>query len=292
MDQILLSILVSSLITGSIYALVAIGLSLVWGTLGVFNFAQGALLMMGAYAVYYLGGNVWGRVGLLFAIPLSFFLIGVLGTLFYRVVVKPFVGSPTGEMSIIMATLALGVFFENGALQFFGAQFRQLPLVFTGDFTINFISITWQQVLIIMIAPLMLFGLNLFLKKSKIGIAVRAVAQNRDSALLLGVPVEKIYLLVFFLSASFSSVAGVLFGGQYFVSPDMGGNLMLQAFIVVVLGGLGNMNGTIVAAYLVGLISSLANFYIGLFWTPAVLFAVLFILVLLRPNGLLAKEKS
>ena len=165
MDQILLSILVSSLITGSIYALVAIGLSLVWGTLGVFNFAQGALLMMGAYAVYYLGGNVWGRVGLLFAIPLSFFLIGVLGTLFYRVVVKPFVGSPTGEMSIIMATLALGVFFENGALQFFGAQFRQLPLVFTGDFTINFISITWQQVLIIMIAPLMLFGLNLFLKK-------------------------------------------------------------------------------------------------------------------------------
>jgi branched-chain amino acid transport system permease protein len=290
MEDIFLSIGISTLVSGSVYALVAAGLSLVWGTLGVFNFAQGAVLMIGAYSTLYLGGAIWGRPGLLIAIPASLLLTGCFGILVYLVAVKPFIGLPTGEMSTIMATLAVGVFIENSVLQFLGARFRQIPELVTGSVVLNFNPITWQQILMMVASPVILIASMIILKQTKVGIAVRAVAQNQDSALLLGIPVKRIYILVFFISSIYACLAGILFGGQYFVSPDMGGTLMLQAFIVVVLGGLGNLYGTILASYLVGLISSVSNYYIGLFWTPAVLFATLFIIVLIRPAGLLAKK--
>jgi len=289
--QILLSILIAALVSGSLYALVAAGLSLVWGTLGVFNFAQGALLMIGAYVAYYFGGKALGRSGLLFGLPTGLIMLGLLGVVLYFLLVRPFVGSPTGELSVIIATLAASTFLENGAQQFFGATFRKLPPVLTGHLSISGNSVDWQQVIIIVVAPVILLGLAAFLKYTKTGFAVRAVAQNEQSALLLGIPVSRIYMFVFFVASLLAALAGILFGGQFFVTPSMGGDLMLQAFIVVVFGGLGSLTGTVMAAYIVGLITAASNYYIGLFWTPAVLFAFLFIAVIVRPSGLVASNK-
>lgn len=289
--QTILSIVIATLVSGSLFALVAAGLSLVWGTLGVFNFAQGSLLMLGAYAAYFLGGSALGRTGLLLGVPAALVLLGLLGVVVYLLLVRPFIGSPTGELAVIIATLAAGTLLENGAQQFFSAQFRKLPPILTGHIDIAGNSIDWQQVIIILVAPAILLGLAAFLKLSKTGFAVRAVAQNHDSALLLGIPVNRIYMLVFFVATLLAALAGILFGGQYYVTPNMGGDLMLQAFIVVVFGGLGSLTGTVMAAYVVGLITAISNFYVGLFWTPAVLFAFLFVAVIVRPSGLVASSK-
>lgn len=289
--SILLSILIAGLITGSIFALVASGLSLVWGTLGVFNFAQGALLMLGAYAAFYLGGNLWGQKGLFIAIPAALLVSGLLGILLYRIVVKPFIGLKTGELAVIMATLAVGTFLENGAQQFFGPTFRKLPPLADGKIVINYNAISAQQGLIMALAPILLIGFALFLKKTKFGFAVRAVSQNRESALLNGIPVERIYIFVFFTSAMLAGLAGVLFGGEYFIRPDMGGQLMLQAFIVVLFGGLGSLVGTVISAYVIGFITAACNIYIGLFWTPVALFIFLFVAILIKPAGLMSQKK-
>lgn len=289
--SILLSILIAGLITGSIYALVASGLSLVWGTLGVFNFAQGALLMLGAYSAFYLGGNLWGQKGLLIAIPAALLASGLLGILLYRVVVKPFIGLKTGELAVIMATLAVGTFLENGAQQFFGPTFRKLPPLADGKIVINYNAISAQQGIIMALAPILLIGFAFFLKTTKFGFAVRAVSQNRESALLNGIPVERIYLFVFFTSAMLAGLAGVLFGGEYFIRPDMGGQLMLQAFIVVLFGGLGSLVGTVISAYVIGFITAACNIYIGLFWTPVALFVFLFVAILIKPAGLMSQKK-
>jgi branched-chain amino acid transport system permease protein len=289
--SMLLSILIAGLVTGSIYALVASGLSLVWGTVGVFNFAQGALLMLGSYSAFYFGANVWGQKGLFIAIPSALLISGCLGVLLYKTVVKPFIGLKTGELAVIMATLAVGTFLENGAQQFFGPTFRKLPPIANGKVVINYNPVSAQQGIIMVVAPIVLIGFALFLKKAKFGFAVRAVSQNRDTALLNGIPVERIYIFVFFTSALLAGLAGVLFGGQYFVRPDMGGQLMLQAFIVVLFGGLGSLIGTVVSAYVIGFITAACNIYVGLFWTPVALFIFLFAAILIKPSGLMAPSK-
>lgn len=289
--EILLSIVIAALVAGSLYALVAAGLSLVWGTLGVFNFAQGSLLMVGAYVAYYAGGQARGRSGLLLGVPVGLIALGLLGIVLYFLLVRPFIGSPTGELSVIIATLAAGTFLENGAQQFFGATYRKLPPVLAGNVTIGGNSVDWQQVIIIVVAPAILLSLAALLKFTKTGFAIRAVAQNEPSALLLGIPVNRIYMLVFFVASLLAALAGILFGGQFFVTPSMGGDLMLQAFIVVVFGGLGSLTGTVMAAYIVGFITAFSNYYIGLFWTPAVLFTFLFVAVIVRPSGLVGSRK-
>lgn len=282
------AIIVAALVAGSLFALVAGGLSLVWGTLGVFNFAQGALLMLGAYAAYYSGGSSWGRLGLLVAIPASLVLLGLGGILLYIVVVRPFLGTLSGELSVIIATLAAGTLLENGAQQLFGATYRSLPKVLPGHLTLDGNPVDWQQVLIIVIAPLILLGLAALLRLTKTGLAVRAVAQNRESALLIGIRTNRIYMLTFFVATMLAALAGILFGGEYFVTPVMGDSLILDAFIVVVFGGLGSLPGTVMAAYVVGLITAVSDYYVGLFWTPVVLFGFLFVAVIVRPSGLIA----
>ena len=289
--ETIVAILLAALVAGSIYALVASGLSLVWGTLGVFNFAQGSLLMLGAYAAYFLGASASGRNGLITGVPASLLLLGLGGVLLYFLAVRPFVGTASGELSVIIATLAAGTFLEYGALQFFGGTFRKLPALIPGNFTFLGVAVDWQQVIIIVVAPAILLGLAFILRVTKTGLAVRAVAQNEDSALLLGIAVSRVYMLTFFVATLLAALAGILFAGQYFLTPNMGNILLMQAFIVVVFGGLGSLTGTVMAAYIVGLITAVSNYYIGLFWTPAVLFAFLFFAVLVRPTGLVSSSR-
>jgi branched-chain amino acid transport system permease protein len=128
--------------------------------------------------------------------------------------------------------------------------------------------------------------LALMLKKTKLGLAIRAVEQNHDSALLAGVSVGRIYLLVFAVSAVLAALAGIMLGGLFFITPVMGNDPLLRAFIVVVFGGLGSLPGTVAGAYVIGIIEAIAVFIVGLYWAPVVLFIVLILVMILRPTGL------
>jgi branched-chain amino acid transport system permease protein len=147
-----------------------------------------------------------------------------------------------------------------------------------------------HDLVIIATAPTLLLLLAWFLKRAKLGMAIRAVEQNRGLALLVGVRVRTVYTLTFALAAALAAVAGVLLAGVFFMTPTMGDDVLLKAFIVVVLGGLGSLSGTVIAAYFIGLLESFCNYYVGLYWTPVVLFGAMIAVMMVRPTGLLGER--
>ena len=284
------AVIVAGLVSGSIYALIASGLSLVWGALGVFNFAHGALLMVGAFAAWWISDPAGLGLGLFAGIAGSMVFMIAAGAVLYVLLVRPWIGTPAVELTVIMTTVAGAMFLENLALYTFGARLKALDQVVTGTVTIFGTAMQAQNLLVIILAPVLLGALALFLKFSKHGLAIRAIAQNDEAARLLGIRVEWTYLVTFGVSALLAGIAGVMIGGLFNITPSMGNDPLLRAFLVVVFGGLGSLPGTIIAAYLIGLIEAASSYYIGIYWTPVALFTVLIVTLLVRPNGLLGRS--
>ena len=283
------AILVSGLVSGALYALVASGLSLVWGALGVFNFAHGVLLMLGAYAAWWVSSPEGLGLGLPVGIVASILFMIATGLLLYVLLVRPWVGKPGAELAVIMTTIAGSIFIENLVLQVFGGRFKTIDQVVVGTVPFAGATMQAQNLLTILLAPALLGGLALFLRYSRTGLAIRAVAQNQDAARLFGISVERTYLVTFAASAVLAGIAGILLGGLFNISPVMGTDPLLRAFVVVVFGGLGSLVGTVMGAYAVGLIEALSSYYIGIYWTPVVLFAVLIAVLVVRPTGLMGR---
>ena len=283
------AVIVAGLVSGSIYALIASGLSLVWGALGVFNFAHGALLMVGAFAAWWISDPAGLGLGLFAGIAGSMIFMVAAGAVLYLLLVRPWIGTPAVELTVIMTTVAGAMFLENLALYTFGARLKALDQVVTGTVTLFGTAMQAQNLLVIILAPALLGALALFLKFSKHGLAIRAIAQNDQAARLLGIRIERTYILTFAVSALLAGIAGVMIGGLFNITPSMGNDPLLRAFLVVVLGGLGSLPGTIIAAYLIGLIEAASSYYIGIYWTPVALFTVLIVILLVRPNGLLGR---
>jgi branched-chain amino acid transport system permease protein len=282
-------ILSAGLVAGSLYALVASGLSFVWGTVRIFNFAQGALLMLGAYVAWYLTDPSRAGLGLGAAIPLTLVILGACGAVLYVLVVRPFIGHQGADLTVIMTTLATATFVVDGADQIAGPRYKSLPHLANGNIQFFNAAISYQEAVIIVLGPSLLLLFAAFLKRTKLGMAIRAVEQNRDAAFLAGININRIYVVVFAISAVAAAVAGILYGGEFYVTPTMGDSPLLKAFIVVVLGGLGSLTGTVLAAYVVALIEATSTYYIGLYYTPPVLFAILIAVMLVRPTGLLGR---
>ena len=283
------SIIVSGLVLGSLYALVAAGLSLVWGALGVFNFAHGVLIMIGAYVAWTVASPDALGAGIYVGLLASVIFMAVAGAVLYWVLVRPWIGKPEAELSVIMTTIAGAIFLENLSLLLFGGHLKDLDQLVSGTIEIAGTVIQAQNLLAILLAPALLGGLAIVLKRNKTGLAVRAIAQNRDAAMLLGIHVERVYVATFATGAVLAGVSGVMLGGLFNLSPSMGADPLLRAFIVVVFGGLGSLTGTILGAYVVGMIEALSSYYIGIYYTPVVLFVVLIIILTVRPTGLLGK---
>lgn len=286
----IVAIIASGLVSGSLYALMASGLSLVWGTLRMFNFAYGTLVMMAAYAAWYFSDRAGLGGGLLVGIPAALITCAVGGYVLYLILVKPFVGTKGADLTVIITTIAGASFLQNGAQVVFGPRYKQLERVLEGKIQVLNTAVGLQEVLVIVLAPTILLLLALFLKRSKLGLAIRAVAQNYDSALLIGIDVKQVYPLTFVVSSILAAVAGVMIGGLFFILPTMGSEPLLRAFVVVVFGGLGSLPGTVIGAYVIGLIESASAFIWSLYWAPVVLFAVLILVMIIKPTGLLGEQ--
>jgi branched-chain amino acid transport system permease protein len=289
--ETLAAILVSGMVSGSLYALMASGLSLVWGTLRMFNFAHGTLVMLGAYAAWYVSDSRGLDLGLIVGIPAALVLLALLGVVLYWILVRPFITRPGADLVVIITTLAGATFLQNGAQEIFGPRYKQLDRVLKGQVELINTAVGLQELLIIVATPTVLLALAYFLRRTKLGLAVRAVEQNHDSALLVGVNVGRVYPLVFAVSAALAALAGIMLGGLFFITPVMGSDPLLRAFIVVVFGGLGSLPGTVVGAYVIGLIEAIAVFFVGLYWAPVVLFIVLILVMILRPTGLMGGQE-
>jgi len=280
--------LVSGIVLGSLYALMASGLSMIWSTLGVFNFAHGALMMVGAYVAWSVSEGA--GLGLVPGLICGVTAAALLGVLIEYLLIRPFYDRPNMLLITVMTTLAAMIILEKGALLIWGPRLKQLPRLIEGDVSILGTTISAHEMLIVVIAPVILISLWLFTSQTSTGRSLRAVGQNQDAASLIGINVSATFALTFALGAALAGLSGILLGGIRFITPNLGVEPLVKAMIVVIFGGLGSLGATVGAAFVIGLAEAMLILLIGLYWTPFVLFAGLIAVLVMRPNGLFGKS--
>lgn len=280
-----LTILVAGVLLGSIYALVAVGLNLIFGVTRVVNFAQGELVMLGMYGAYVARavGGLDPYVSALIVAPLSF----LLGMALQRWVFEPLIEEP---MMQLFASFGLLLLLQNIVLLATGGAAKSVRTDYAGEAVdVAGVSVSIPRLVIFVITTLITISLVLFLKKTFLGTAIRSVSQDRQAARLMGINVEWTYILTFGMGAALAGLAGVLLAPLFTLTPDIGFSFILPAFAVVILGGLGSVTGAYVGGLLVGVIESLAGYYIDPSIKQAFWFTLFVMVLVVRPSGLLGR---
>jgi branched-chain amino acid transport system permease protein len=279
-DQILVQT-VNGIVTGMILALVASGLTLIFGIMDVVNFAHGELFMLGAYiGVVTLAttGSFW------LALVVATLVVALLGAALQVVTLRPLLGRD--PLTTILATFGISLVLQNYALWQFGPVARKIQEPFTGHFQLFYLEYPWYRLVIAGLSAVIIGAFWLFLKYGTWGIWIRATTQDRVMAQAMGIPVPWVHTAVFAIGAGMAAASGVLFGPLVGVNHAMGLDWVLKAFIVVVVGGMGNLGGSIAAAIFISLLESYASIWVSPAQAVIVSFVVLILTLLIRPTGL------
>jgi branched-chain amino acid transport system permease protein len=272
---------VNGIVTGMILALIASGLTLIFGIMDVVNFAHGELFMLGAYVgvvIVATTGNFWlGLIG-------SALIMAIFGAALQIITLRPLVGRD--PLNTILATFGASLVLQNYALWQFGPVSRKIPEPISSHFTLFYLQYPWYRIVIALLSAAIIGGFWLFLKYSKLGIWIRATAQDRVMAQAMGIPVPLVYTGVFALGSAMAAASGVLFAPTTGVDHSMGLDWVLKAFIVVVVGGMGNLGGSILAAIFISLLEAYAAIWLDPSQAVIVSFVVLILTLLFRPTGL------
>jgi branched-chain amino acid transport system permease protein len=271
------------ILSGSVYGLMAIGLTLIWGAVRLLNLAHGALYVVGAYAAWTVL-NV--GLPLVAAIISAVLVAGAFGYAMHAVAIRPMLGRAGWDSASIIATVGIGIALQAAVLLTFGPRVKSIPGVVSGSAIVSSVRISYQGLVIIAVTVVALVALYYYLRSSRHGMAIRAVSQHMDAAALMGVPVERTFALVMILSAGLAGLAGVLLSSLLFLSPTSGFTPMIIALLVTIFGGLGSVKGTIVAAYVIGLIESSVQVYLGGALALPILYGFIILMLIVRPNGL------
>jgi branched-chain amino acid transport system permease protein len=289
----LIAILINAVVLGSIYGLVAIGMTLIYGILRVLDMSQGSMVMAGGFIGW--GIMYSAHLGPVVAILVAFGITFLLGVATQLVSVQPLLGrgGVDFEMITFITTFAVAIILENVALQVFGPRQRNVPAVVGGTVNVyHGVSLPWQSIVMALVAIALMLLFGLVLTKSRYGMAIRSVAQDYDAARLMGVPIRRMFPIVMGVASALAGIAGVFLGSQYFASPTAGELPLLEALIVVIFGGLGSLPGTIYAAYAIGLIQAAVSVLIATTWSLPILYAVIIVILLVRPHGLAGKPSE
>jgi branched-chain amino acid transport system permease protein len=272
---------INGIVTGMILALVASGLTLIFGIMDVVNFAHGELFMLGAYVgvvVLAATGDFW------IALVAASLLIALLGAAIYLVTLRPLLGRD--PLTTILATFGVSLVLQNYALWQFGPVARKIQEPFTGYFTLFYLNYPWYRLVIALLSAAIIGAFWLFLKFSTFGVWIRATTQDRIMAQAMGIPVPWVLTIVFAIGAAMAGASGVLFGPLVGVNHTMGLDWILKAFIVVVVGGMGNLAGSIAASIFISLLEAYASLWVSPAQAIIVSFVVLILTLLFRPTGL------
>lgn len=288
MDAIL-QIIVSGFTLGAMYALGSVGLALTYGTMRMFNMAHGLFMAIGAYAAYSAADAL--------ALPLPLAMVGgivaggVAGAVLHLTVVRFMLDKDNFEINILVATAGVGILLQDILLKLFGAYpFRQ-PVQIEGVFRVGGIVVSYQTVLIIAIAFALIASLTWALSRTRFGLAIRATAMNRDAARLMGVNASVTYLQVLIIAGMLAGAAGILISSLSTLSPDMGTNPAIRAFVICVVAGLGSVGGAGVTALALGLIEAAVQYYIGARFGLPLMLALVIVVLIRRPAGLFGKQE-
>jgi branched-chain amino acid transport system permease protein len=272
---------VNGLVTGMILALVASGLTLIFGIMDVVNFAHGELFMLGAYVGVVMmatTGNFW------LALISATLIVAMMGAALQITTLRPLLGRD--PLNTILATFGLSLVLQNYALWQFGPVARKINEPFTGQFTLFHLQYPWYRIVIALLSAAIITGLYVFLKYGRYGIWIRATTQDRVMAQAMGIPVPWVHTAVFAIGAGMAAASGVLFGPLVGVNHAMGLDWVLKAFIVVVVGGMGNLGGSIAAAIFISLLEAYASIWVSPAQSVIVSSIVLILTLLFRPTGL------
>ena len=280
-------ILVSGLTLGAMYAISTIGLSLAWGAVGVLNMAQGGFLVIGGYAAY--AGATYLGLSAPLALALSALAGAAVGAATYFFVIRFMLDCDNFETNVIIATVGLALIFENVILQAFGAYPLRQPVRIEGGVNIAATYVPYESIAILAASVTAMMAVAWVLARTRMGRSIRAVSQNRAAALLMGVPVNTVYLQVLTISGVLAALSGVMLSTITTLAPTMGYDPMLKAFIVCVVAGLGNMYGALYAAFALGILEASVQFFLGVrFGFPAMLLLIILTLVW-RPYGVFGR---
>ena len=281
--------LLNGLVLGCMYAAVASGLTLIWGTMKMLNFAHGEFFMLGGYTLYFafttFGVPVFAS--LILAVVIVFFL----GGLAEKVVIHPLLDRPGWELSPLIVTVGVSIFLQNFALKIWGERFKNIPYFIEGTQEFLGFRMANQRILIFVVTAVVMLGFWIFIKKAKFGFGLRATAQDRDAAILMGVNVKRIYTITFGLSCAMAALAAALLAPIFSINPWMGHAALTKGFITVVLGGLGSFEGAILGGIILGVAESLAVLVLSSEWKDVVAFALFIVVLIIRPSGLFGTKE-
>jgi branched-chain amino acid transport system permease protein len=279
-------------------ALLALGFTLIYGVAEVVNMAYGAIYMTGTYVFWLLTApTISGlmiktaplRLSLPLALIIAVIVSGVIGAIVYRLTIHPIVED---LLAVLIVTVAVAELFQSVTAIQFSAARRSIPYLISGTTTILGVVVTYSQILSFVVSLVIFAGLVIFIRKTKIGTAMRAVAQDREVAMLMGVNNERLYMLTMGIASAMAAIAGVLTTAQGFADPYMWSTALYMAFAIVIVGGIGSIKGTLVGAFIVGYAGQIV---VGLatgvaFLSDGVGLAIMVLVLLLRPRGLFGRR--
>ena len=300
--ELISAIVIYGTISGGVYALLALGFTLIYGVSDVINLAHGSLFMLGTYIFFVLATPYGGiQIGLLPALILAAIFAAIVGIVAHRLTIHPVIGNP---LSVMVVTISLAVIIQESMVLGFGSYRQPVPSLAEGLTTIWGVKVTYSKILAFA-ASLTLFAILLtFITKTKIGRAMRAVSQDREVAMLMGINTERLYMLTMAISAALAAVAGMLItsstaGVTY---PHIWTNPLYMSFAIVILGGLGSIKGSLVGAFIISyventfvfaidpIIARMLSFPVGGSLSGAVIMATMMLVILIRPKGLFGKR--
>lgn len=287
MDAIL-QIMITGLTLGSMYALASVGLALTFGTMGMFNMAHGVFMTIGAYGSY-AAAELWG-----FPLPLALLVGllagGIVGAAMHIAIVSHMLHREDFTTTIMVATAGVAILLQDLILKQFGAYPFKQPVQVEGLMLIGNTAITYQSIAIVLFAGILIGTLGWLLTKTRFGLAIRATAMNQDAAKLMGVKTELTYLQVLVIAGVMAAAAGILISSLASLSPGMGANPLIRAFVICVVAGLGSVTGAGFTAISLGLMEAAIGYYFGVRYGFPVMLGLVIIVLIFRPAGLFGKQ--
>ncbi len=291
--------LANGLAIGSIYALIALGYTMVYGILKLINFAHGDLFGIGAYlgltllTCFGLIGKLGFVTGIIVLAVMIFILVGIIGIMLEKIAYKPLRNSD--RLSAVVSALGASIFLQNALMLIYGARIRAYPAnvleITTKTIVIFGLNLSVARVIIFVVSIVLMIVLYLFVQKTKMGVAIRAVAIDHEASKLMGINVNTIITIVFLIGPALGGIAGLMVGlcyGQ--VSFMIGWSYGLKAFIAAILGGIGNIPGAMVGGILLGVVEALGAAYLSLAWKDAIAFFILILILIVKPTGILGER--
>ena len=286
-----MELIMSGVVTGACYALIGAGLSLIWGTLKMVNLAHGEFYMLGAYILWV--SLTVGNMPLLIAIPIAAVSVVVIAALLHMATIRPLLRKPGWDMSPWILTLGIQILLQNIALQVWGELYQNVPYFWNAIFKPgNLFTISGQRIIILFGTFAVILLLMFIIKKTKLGRAIIATSQDGEFATMMGINTKRVYLVTYGISAMLAAIAGVLMCPVYSVNPWMGTTVQTKGLVVCILGGLGSVEGAIIAGIVMGIVESLTVSVVGSAWRDVAANLLLIIILYVRPEGLFGRKRE